>query len=114
MKDIIFNTQLSTFDKDVIEASYEKPILLDLWADWCSPCLVIAPMLEKALQEFDNRILLAKLEVDEGDNMKIAGHYKVRGFPTIILFQSGQEIARFSGAKPLQYIRQFIEQHAAF
>ncbi|MDH5765866.1 MAG: thioredoxin domain-containing protein, partial [Gammaproteobacteria bacterium] len=79
MKNIIFNTQLSTFEKDVIEASNNNPILLDLWADWCSPCLVIAPILEKALQEFDNQILLAKLEVDEGDNMKIAGHYKVRG-----------------------------------
>ncbi|MDH5766474.1 MAG: thioredoxin family protein [Gammaproteobacteria bacterium] len=114
MKNIIFNTQLSTFEKDVIAASNKTPILLDLWADWCSPCLVIAPMLEKALLEFDNQILLAKLEVDEGDNMKIAGHYKVRGFPTIILFQYGNEVARFSGAKPLQYIRQFIEQNAEF
>ncbi|HEX5636428.1 MAG TPA: thioredoxin family protein [Gammaproteobacteria bacterium] len=45
--------------------------------------------------------------------MKIAGHYKVRGFPTVILFQHGVEVARFSGARPLHFIREFIEQHAA-
>jgi len=108
----IFSTDLSNFDAKVIQASHDKPILVDLWADWCSPCLVIAPILEKAIKEFDNQICLAKIEVDDGDNMKIAGHYKVRGFPTIILFQYGNEIARFSGAKPLQFVRQFIEEHA--
>lgn len=114
MNDIIFSTDLQNFDKKVIEASNNRPILVDLWADWCSPCLVVAPILEKAVHEFDNRILLAKIEVDDGENMKIAGHYKVRGFPTIILFQYGKEISRFSGAKPLQFIRQFIEEHAEF
>lgn len=112
MSSTIFATDLTNFDSHVIEASHRHPILVDLWADWCSPCVVIAPILEKAIKEFDNQILLAKVEVDDGDNMKIAGHYKVRGFPTIILFQHGQEISRFSGAKPLQFIRQFIEEHA--
>ena len=50
--------------------------------------------------------------MDDGDNMKLAGHYQVRGFPTLILFQNGEEKGRFSGAKPLSYIRQFIKQHA--
>ena len=57
------------------------------------------------LHDFDETV------VDEGDNMKIAGHYKVRGFPTLILFDKGQEVARFSGARPLQFIRTFIEEH---
>jgi putative thioredoxin len=57
-------------------------------------------------------VALAKIEVDEGDNMKIAGRYKVRGFPTIILFQDGAEQGRFSGAHPLRFIEDFIEQHA--
>lgn len=112
MNDSIFVVDLHDFEDRVIQASHQKPILVDLWADWCSPCLVIAPILEKVVQEFEGQIAIAKVEVDDGDNMKLAGHYKVRGFPTLILFQNGKELARFSGAKPLQYIRGFIDDHA--
>jgi len=111
MSDAIFVADLHNFDQLVIDASHHRPVLVDLWADWCSPCLVIAPILQKVSEEFGDRLGIAKLEVDEGDNMKIAGHYKVRGFPTLILFDKGEEVGRFSGAKPLQFIRSFIEQH---
>lgn len=107
----IINTSLEKFETQVVEASRQRPVMVDLWADWCSPCLVIAPLLEKLSAEFGERLLIAKLEVDDGDNMKIAGHYKVRGFPTLILFRHGEEKARFSGAKPLGFIRDFIHQH---
>ena len=112
MSNSIFNVDLHDFDRLVIEASHAQPVLIDLWADWCSPCRVIAPILEKLVIEFENKISIAKIEVDEGDNMKIAGHYQVRGFPTLILFQNGEEKGRFSGAKPLSFIRHFIEDHA--
>ena len=112
MSDSIFVVDLHSFETDVIKASHTRPILVDLWADWCSPCLMIAPVLEKVSKEFGDQLGIAKLEVDDGDNMKIAGHYKVRGFPTLILFQEGIEVGRFSGAKPLQFIRSFIEEHA--
>ena len=107
----IFETHLSDFDDSVIQASHHKPILLDIWADWCSPCLVLGPLLKKIDTEFGDRIAIAKLEADAGDNMKIAGRYKVRGFPTVILFRHGEEVSRFSGAKPLHFIREFIDQH---
>ena len=107
----IFDTGLKTFENDVIQASYQYPVLVDFWADWCSPCIVIAPVLKKVIPLYQGRIRLAKLEVDEGDNMKLAGHHKVRGFPTIMLFQDGKETARFSGARPAPAIRHFIEQH---
>ena len=112
MSDSIFVADLHDFDERVIKASHSKPVLIDLWADWCSPCRVIAPILEKLVTEFEDNISIAKIEVDDGDNMKIAGHYQVRGFPTLILFQYGEEKARFSGAKPLTFIRHFIEEHA--
>ncbi|MFW2374320.1 MAG: thioredoxin family protein [Gammaproteobacteria bacterium] len=111
MTESIFVVDLHEFDDKVINASHEKPILVDLWADWCSPCLVIAPILEKLAHELENQIGIAKVEVDDGDNMKLAGHYKVRGFPTLLLFQNGNEVGRFSGAKPLQFIRNFIYEH---
>lgn len=112
MTDSIFVADLHNFEEKVIQASHDRPILVDLWADWCSPCIMIAPVLEKVAREFEGQLTIAKVEVDDGDNMKIAGNYQVRGFPTLILFQNGQEKGRFSGAKPLQFIRNFIEEHA--
>lgn len=108
----VVSTDLENFEQAVLLASHTKPILLDLWADWCSPCLVLAPLLEKIAAEYGTQIGVVKLEVDAGDNMKIAGRYQVRGFPTVMLFRNGVEISRFSGAKPLHFIREFIDQHS--
>lgn len=108
----IFVVNLDDFEEKVIQASQHKPILVDLWAEWCGPCRVIAPILEQLADEMADEIGIAKIEVDEEDNMKIAGRYQVKGFPTLILFQHGEEQARFSGARPLGFIRDFIEQHA--
>jgi thioredoxin 1 len=107
----IFDVDLEDFDDRVIRASSDVPVLVDLWAEWCSPCLVIAPVLKQLVAENEGRIRLAKVEVDEEDNMKLAGRYKVRGFPTLILFVDGEEVDRFSGAKPLSYVQAFIDQH---
>ena len=71
------------------------PVLVDLWAEWCSPCLVVAPLLKQLIEEYEGKIKLAKVEVDEGENMKLAGRYQVRGFPTILLIHKGEEIAPF-------------------
>lgn len=105
------NTSLESFDGDVIEASKKTPILVDFWAQWCSPCLVIAPVLDRVVDELSGRIRLAKLEVDQGENMKLAGHYRVRGFPTVMLFQQGEEVARFSGARSRIQILEFLATH---
>jgi putative thioredoxin len=107
----IFETALDTFDKDVLQASRERPILVDFWADWCAPCLIIAPVLERVLHDLGGAVALAKLEVDEGENMKLAGHYRVRGFPTVILFHNGAEIGRFSGARSRTQLLEFIHSH---
>jgi putative thioredoxin len=106
----VLNTSLQSFDRDVIEASYRQPVLVDFWADWCSPCIVIAPVLEQVIDELDGKLHLAKLEVDAGDNMKLAGHYRVRGFPTLVLFNKGEELGRFSGAHPKHWIMKFIRE----
>ncbi|MDH5592848.1 MAG: thioredoxin family protein [Gammaproteobacteria bacterium] len=108
----IFDVSVPDFQEKVLDMSCSKPVLVDLWADWCSPCVVIAPILFQVIEEFDGDVLLAKVEVDEGENMKLAGHYHVRGFPTVILFEDGEEKGRFSGAKPKHFIEQFIEQHS--
>lgn len=109
----LFNINLDDFDEKVIRTSHTTPVMVDFWADWCGPCIVIAPILEKIISDYNGTIQLAKLEVDEDDNMKLAGKYQVRGFPTIILFENGMEVERFSSAQSYSYIDQFIQQHSA-
>lgn len=108
----LFNVMLEDFDEKVIQPSFSKPILVDFWADWCGPCIVIAPVLEKIIRDYNGAIQLAKLEVDEDENMKLAGKYQVRGFPTIMLFEKGVEVERFSSAQSYSFIDQFIQQHS--
>lgn len=107
----IIDINLEDFEQEVIDASHSLPVLVDFWADWCAPCIVIAPILGSVVEEYDGQVKLAKLEVDEGENMKLAGKYQVRGFPTIILFQNGEEKARFSSAQSASYIREFIDSN---
>jgi putative thioredoxin len=71
----------------------------------------LAPHLNRVIDEFAGEIGLAKVEVDEGDNMKLAGHYRLRGFPTVILFVNGEERGRFSGSRSSHQIREWIAEH---
>jgi thioredoxin 1 len=99
------------FNREVLQQSHDHPVLVDFWAEWCSPCLHIAPVLERIIEEYAGALWLAKVEVDAGENMKLAGHYRVRGFPTLLLLDRGEELGRFSGSRPLRYIREFLEKH---
>jgi putative thioredoxin len=110
-QDSSFECHLEDFQARVIEASGECPVLVDFWADWCAPCHAIAPHLAQVMQQMDGRLRLAKVEVDEGENMKLAGRYHLRGFPSLLLFVDGVEVGRFSGARPGQWIRQWLEEH---
>ena len=107
----VFDTDLHHFDSDVIEASRDHLVMVDMWADWCGPCHFLTPVLLKVIPTYAGRVRLAKIEVDEGDNMKIAGRYGARGFPTVLLFKNGEEVARFHSAKPEHFVREFIEAH---
>jgi len=101
------------FDEVVVAASRSTPILVDFWADWCAPCHAIAPQLERVVAGLQGVVRLVKVEVDAGENMKLAGHYRLRGFPTIMLFQAGEERARFSGARAAHWIEHWVQQHLA-
>lgn len=110
-----YNAEEANFDELVVARSHEVPVLLDIGAEWCSPCLVLGPMLEKLAKEYEGKFVLAKVDADE--NMRIAGRHKVRGFPTVIAYSRGQETDRFHSTQPLHFLRSFIdkliEHHAA-
>ena len=103
----IFEVDEHTFQKSVLDASYDRLVMVDFGADWCPPCKALTPVLEKIAHEFEGRFLLAKVEVDE--NMRLAGHYKLRGFPTVIFFWQGKQLERFAGYKPVHTVRELVE-----
>ncbi len=107
----MIDINLSEFDAKVIRQSHTMLVLVDFWADWCGPCHALAPNLIKAVEEEQGLVLLVKIEIDKGNNMKLAGRYNVRGFPTVILFHKGEAIDRFSSARPMYFIRDFIHKH---
>ncbi len=103
-----YNAEENNFDQLVVERSCATPVLLDIGAEWCAPCNVLTPRLEKLAQEYDGKFLLAKVDADE--NMRIAGRHKVRGFPTVIAYSRGQETDRFHSAQPDSFLRNFIDK----
>ncbi len=107
----IFDTHLERFDQDVIEASHTQPVMVDFWADWCPPCRALTPVLERVIAHHAGRIRLAKVEVDEGANMKLAGRYGLRGFPTVLLFVEGEIVGRFASAQSERWVKDFIAEH---
>lgn len=110
-KPYILDVDLEGFEGAVIEASWGRPVLVDFWADWCGPCHALSPQLERVIGQFEGRLLLAKVEVDEGENMRLAGRYGLRGFPTVILFQGGEERGRFSGVRSSHQIHDWLLEH---
>ena len=102
----VFDVTEDNYDDLVIAASQQQAIIVDFWAEWCPPCRSLTPVLEKIVSQTDCPVQLAKVEVD--DNMHLAGRYGLRGFPTVILFQNGEEKGRFSGFKPEAEVNDFI------
>jgi thioredoxin 1 len=104
---ISYDVEEADFEQLVVARSLDKPVLVDIGAEWCSPCLVLTPLLEKLVASYDGRFLLAKVDADE--NMRIAGRHQVRGFPTVIAYSHGQEIDRFNSAQTEGFLRRFID-----
>jgi thioredoxin 1 len=112
---LIFATDLAHFERDVLEASHQYAVLVDFWAEWCGPCHVLSPILQRVIPGYDGRVRLAKVQTDaeDGEDMKLAGRYACKGFPTVLMFVKGVEVARFHSVKPESFVREFIETHLA-
>lgn len=103
---------IADFEERVLKASFRNPVLVDFWADWCGPCLFLDPVLKAVITEYHGKVLLAKLDTEEDENMKLAGRHQVRGFPTVLLIENGQEVARFSSARAKPFVREFIDTNS--
>jgi thioredoxin 1 len=95
-----------TFATDVIEASKRGPVLVDFWAEWCGPCKMIGPNLEELADEFGDKLMVAKLDVDS--NPISPTDYAVRGIPTLIMFKGGKPVATQVGVLPKGRLRDWI------
>lgn len=111
--DFILDTDLEGFEAQVIEASKTLPVIVDFWADWCPPCRALTPVLERVAKACEGRLRLVKIEVDDGANMKLAGRYGLKGFPTVLLFIDGEIKGRFSGARAEHWVKDFLVEHGA-
>src|SRR5918999_5116311 len=102
-----FDVSDADFEQRVVQRSAEVPVLVDFWADWCQPCHMLAPVLEKAVDAHDGKVELAKLDVDS--NQQTAARYGVRGLPTVKAFRDGQVVSEFTGAQPPAAVARFVD-----
>jgi putative thioredoxin len=102
-----FDVTDADFEDRVLRRSEDVPVLVDFWADWCQPCHMLAPVLERAVSAHDGKIELAKLDVDA--NQATAARYGVRGLPTVKAFSGGRVATEFTGAQPPQVVARFVD-----
>ncbi|MCC9621003.1 thioredoxin TrxA [Thalassospira sp. MA62] len=95
-----------SFDTDVLGS--EDPVLVDFWAEWCGPCKQIAPYLDELVSEFDGKLKVAKVNIDENPNTP--AKYGVRGIPTLMIFKGGEVAAMKVGALPKSALSDWIKQ----
>ncbi|MGL9719224.1 thioredoxin TrxA [Symbiopectobacterium sp.] len=104
MSDKIIHLTDDSFETDVLQA--EGATLVDFWAEWCGPCKIIAPILDEIADEFEGRITVAKLNIDE--NPATAPKYGIRGIPTLLLFKNGEVAATKVGAPSKGQLKDFL------
>jgi len=104
----ILDVDEASFDELVLARSHQLPVVLDIGAEWCGPCRVLTPLLERLTREFNGRFVLAKVDADE--NMRIAGRHQAKGFPTVIAYSRGQVTERFHSMQSEGFLRGFLEK----
>ena len=95
----------SNFDQTVLQSA--KPVLMDFWATWCKPCLMVAPILDELAEEYDGRINFVKMDVDQ--NPKTAAKYSIMSIPTLLIFKNGEPVSHIVGVRPKGELKEILE-----
>ncbi|NGM87784.1 thioredoxin TrxA [Parapusillimonas sp. SGNA-6] len=106
MSESIKHVTDASFEADVLKS--DVPVLVDYWAAWCGPCKMIAPLLDEAADQYQGRVIIAKLNVD--DNPETASKFGVRGIPTLMLFKDGKATATKVGALSKSQLNTFLDE----
>lgn len=107
MSENIVKVSDDSFENDVLSA--EGPVLVDYWAEWCGPCKQIAPVLDELADEYNGKLTIAKLDIDENPNTP--PRYGIRGIPTLMLFKDGEVAGTKVGAVSKSQLAEFVDQH---
>ncbi len=107
MSDLIKHTTDANFEQDVLKST--TPVLIDYWAEWCGPCRMIAPILEEIAGQYQGRVNIMKVNVDE--NRSVPAKYGIRGIPTLMLFKDGDVAATKVGALSKSQLISFIDSN---
>jgi thioredoxin 1 len=107
VSDQIIYTTDSSFSTDVLDS--KLPVLLDFWAEWCGPCKMIAPILNEIAADYQGKVQVAKINIDE--NPQTAPKFGIRGIPTLLLFKNGMVEAQKVGAVSKKQLAEFLDQH---
>ncbi|MCB0288230.1 MAG: thioredoxin, partial [Calditrichaeota bacterium] len=99
---------VQNFQQEVIQKSFEKPVLVDFWAEWCGPCKILGPVLEKLAEKHNDKWVLAKVNTEV--HQELAMQYGIRGIPNVKLFIDGQVTDEFTGAMPEAAIEQWLQK----
>jgi thioredoxin 1 len=102
-----FEVTEATFEEEVLQS--DLPILLDFWAEWCAPCLMIAPLVDQLAEKYEGKLRVGKVDADQNQNILM--NYGIMGIPTLMLFKDGKVAERIVGFMPLNVLEPKISRH---